>query len=74
MNLMLMMMKVKMKMNQTQEKAIISVNDLTKGLLEGAPEADIREVIKKIAGEKLKPVFGWFVLIMGIYIILKELL
>ena len=29
---------------------------------------------KKIAGEKLKPVFGWFVLIMGIYIILKELL
>jgi uncharacterized membrane protein YfcA len=29
---------------------------------------------KKIAGEKLKPAFGWFVLIMGIYIILKELL
>jgi uncharacterized membrane protein YfcA len=29
---------------------------------------------KKIAGEKLKPAFGWFVLIMGVYIILKELL
>ena len=27
---------------------------------------------KKINGEKLKPAFGWFVLIMGIYIILKE--
>ncbi len=29
---------------------------------------------KKIAGEKLKPAFGWFVLEMGVYIILKELL
>ncbi len=29
---------------------------------------------KKIAGEKLKPAFGWFVLVMGVYIILKELL
>jgi uncharacterized membrane protein YfcA len=29
---------------------------------------------KKISGEKLKPAFGWFVLIMGIYIILKETL
>ncbi|MBC8985297.1 sulfite exporter TauE/SafE family protein [Pedobacter sp. N36a] len=29
---------------------------------------------KKIPGEKLKKGFGWFVLIMGIYIILKELL
>jgi len=28
---------------------------------------------KKIAGEKLKKWFGWFVLIMGIYIIIKEL-
>lgn len=28
---------------------------------------------KKIAGEKLKKGFGWFVLIMGIYIIMKEL-
>jgi uncharacterized protein len=27
---------------------------------------------KKIDGAKLKPIFGWFVLIMGIYIILKE--
>ncbi len=27
---------------------------------------------KKIDGDKLKPAFGWFVLIMGIYIILKE--
>ncbi|MBK8518916.1 MAG: sulfite exporter TauE/SafE family protein [Saprospiraceae bacterium] len=27
---------------------------------------------KKIDGAKLKPIFGWFVLAMGIYIILKE--
>lgn len=27
---------------------------------------------KKIDGAKLKPIFGWFVLLMGIYIILKE--
>ena len=29
-------------------------------------------IAKKIDGPKLKPVFGWFVLVMGIYIILKE--
>jgi len=29
---------------------------------------------KRINGEKLKPAFGWFVLVMGIYIILKETL
>lgn len=29
---------------------------------------------KKINGEKLKPAFGWFILIMGIYIIIKEIL
>lgn len=28
----------------------------------------------KVTGSKLKPAFGWFVLIMGIYIILKETL
>jgi uncharacterized membrane protein YfcA len=28
---------------------------------------------KKISGEKLKKAFGWFVLIMGICIIIKEL-
>jgi uncharacterized protein len=28
---------------------------------------------KKIAGDKLKKAFGWFVLVMGIYIIAKEL-
>lgn len=28
---------------------------------------------KKIDGNRLKPIFGWFVLVMGIYIILKEL-
>jgi len=28
---------------------------------------------KKINGEQLKPLFGWFVLVMGIYIIAKEL-
>jgi uncharacterized membrane protein YfcA len=27
---------------------------------------------KKIDGAKLKPAFGWFVLVMGIYIIIKE--
>lgn len=27
---------------------------------------------KKIDGDKLKPAFGWFVLVMGIYIIIKE--
>lgn len=27
---------------------------------------------KKVDGAKLKPAFGWFVLVMGIYIILKE--
>ena len=27
---------------------------------------------KKIDGRKLKPIFGWFVLVMGIYIIIKE--
>ena len=29
---------------------------------------------KKIDGSKLKPVFGWFVLVMGLYIITKEIL
>jgi uncharacterized membrane protein YfcA len=29
---------------------------------------------KKIEGEKLKSAFGWFVLIMGVYILIKELL
>jgi uncharacterized membrane protein YfcA len=29
---------------------------------------------KKIDGNKLKPIFGWFVLVMGIYIIIKEVL
>lgn len=28
---------------------------------------------KKIDGSKLKPAFGWFVLVMGIYIILREI-
>lgn len=28
---------------------------------------------KRIPGEKLKPAFGWFVLVMGSYIIIKEL-
>jgi len=28
----------------------------------------------KIPGQRLKPVFGWFVLVMGIYIVVKELL
>ena len=29
-------------------------------------------ISKKIDGKKLKPIFGWFVLTMGVYIILKE--
>ncbi|MEO6948898.1 MAG: sulfite exporter TauE/SafE family protein [Ginsengibacter sp.] len=29
-------------------------------------------ISKKIDGPKLKPIFGWFVLVMGIYIILRE--
>lgn len=29
---------------------------------------------RKIDGNKLKPAFGWFVLVMGLYIILKEML
>jgi hypothetical protein len=29
---------------------------------------------KKVDGAKLKPAFGWFVLVMGIYIIIKETL
>lgn len=29
---------------------------------------------KKINGEKLKPAFGWFVLVMGVYILIKETL
>jgi uncharacterized membrane protein YfcA len=28
---------------------------------------------QKIDGSKLKPAFGWFVLVMGLYIILKEI-
>jgi hypothetical protein len=31
------------------------------------------KIIKKIDGKKLKPAFGWFILIMGIYIITKEI-
>ncbi|MFM2393864.1 MAG: hypothetical protein RLZZ546_1846 [Bacteroidota bacterium] len=31
------------------------------------------QLSKSINGEKLKPAFGWFVLIMGIFIIIKEL-
>lgn len=31
------------------------------------------QLSKKIDGAKLKPAFGWFVLIMGIYIIIKEI-
>jgi uncharacterized membrane protein YfcA len=27
---------------------------------------------KKIDGAKLKPAFGWFVLVMGVYIMVRE--
>jgi uncharacterized membrane protein YfcA len=32
------------------------------------------QLSKKIDGTKLKPLFGWFVLVMGFYIIAKEVL
>ena len=32
------------------------------------------QLSKKMDGVKLKPIFGWFVLVMGIYIITKEIL
>ena len=32
------------------------------------------QLSKKIDGTKLKPIFGWFVLVMGFYIITKEVL
>nr|WP_315033656.1 sulfite exporter TauE/SafE family protein [uncultured Chryseobacterium sp.] len=31
------------------------------------------QLSKKMDGKKLKPIFGWFILIMGIYIIAKEI-
>jgi len=31
------------------------------------------QISKKIDGAKLKPAFGWFVLVMGIYIVVKEI-
>lgn len=31
------------------------------------------QISKKMDGTKLKPLFGWFVLVMGIYIIIKEI-
>jgi uncharacterized membrane protein YfcA len=30
------------------------------------------QLSKRIDGAKLKPAFGWFVLVMGVYIIFKE--
>jgi uncharacterized membrane protein YfcA len=30
------------------------------------------QLSKRIDGNKLKPIFGWFILVMGIYIIIKE--
>jgi uncharacterized protein len=37
------------------------------GILVGAHYA------QRIPNEKLKPAFGWFVLVMGVWIILKEI-
>lgn len=31
------------------------------------------QISKKITGKKLKPAFGWFILVMGIYIITREI-
>lgn len=31
------------------------------------------QLSKKLEGDKIKPLFGWFVLIMGIYILIKEI-
>jgi uncharacterized membrane protein YfcA len=32
------------------------------------------KLVTKVSNEKLKPAFGWFVLIMGTFILLKETL
>lgn len=32
------------------------------------------QISKRIEGHKLKPIFGWFVLVVGVYIILKEII
>jgi uncharacterized protein len=29
-------------------------------------------ISKKVKGDKLKKIFGWFVMLMGIYILIKE--
>ena len=31
------------------------------------------QLSKRIDGTQLKPIFGWFILIMGLYIITKEI-
>jgi uncharacterized membrane protein YfcA len=31
------------------------------------------QLSKKINGDKLKPIFGWFVMVMGVYILVKEI-
>ncbi len=31
------------------------------------------QIARRVSGDKLKPAFGWFVLVMGIYILIKEI-
>ena len=49
-------------------KLLISVTTIAvAGIIIGS------QLSKKVDGKKLKPAFGWFILIMGIYIITKEI-
>ncbi|RLJ31888.1 hypothetical protein CLU97_1329 [Chryseobacterium sp. 7] len=53
---------------QIQWKLLISITGIAvAGIIIGS------QISKKIDGTKLKPAFGWFILVMGIYIITKEI-
>lgn len=53
---------------QIQWKLLISITSIAiAGIIIGS------QISKKIDGKKLKPAFGWFILVMGIYIITKEI-
>ncbi|RXM41048.1 permease [Chryseobacterium sp. CH21] len=53
---------------QIEWKLLLSITAIAvAGIITGS------QLSKKIDGKKLKPAFGWFILIMGIYIITKEI-
>lgn len=53
---------------QIEWKLLLSITTIAvAGIIIGS------QISKKIDGKKLKPTFGWFILIMGIYIIAKEI-